>query len=96
MWGSFEINNVRMAKMLLSQFYFMKTERYLRPKDIASFDHFREICAEFEALPIYFMRFFGSCPVSKVIETMEYANYIMDTTHYVLDNLQFMLSGQVR
>eukprot|EP00189_Rhodosorus_marinus_P000956 CAMPEP_0113960114 /NCGR_PEP_ID=MMETSP0011_2-20120614/4528_1 /TAXON_ID=101924 /ORGANISM="Rhodosorus marinus" /LENGTH=770 /DNA_ID=CAMNT_0000971517 /DNA_START=261 /DNA_END=2573 /DNA_ORIENTATION=- /assembly_acc=CAM_ASM_000156 len=96
LWGSFEINNVRLAKTLLGQFYYMKTGRYLRPTDIDSLETFEELCAEFENLPLYFMKFYGSCPVPKVIETMEYANYLLDTTHFVLDNLQFMLSGQAR
>lgn len=95
LWGSFEVTNTRMAKLLLGQFHFLKTGRYLRPSDVASLDSFREMAAEFEALPLYFMKFYGSCPVPKIIETMEHAHYVLDTSHVVLDNLSFMLSGQV-
>jgi len=96
LWGSFEINNVRMAKMLLGQYHYMKTGKYLRGKDLTSLDEFREVTEGFSSLPLYFMRFYGSCPTAKVIETMEFANYVLDATHFVLDNLQFMLSGQAR
>ena len=39
------------------------------------------------------MRFHGSTEVEKVLETMEYACYVLDAQHIVLDNLQFMMGS---
>jgi len=39
----------------------------------------------------YFLRFFGSTDVEKVLDAMEYAVYVHDVEHVVLDNLQFMM-----
>ena len=47
---------------------------------------------------MYFLRFFGSTGVDKVLDAMEYAVYVHDVEHIVLDNLQFMMgtsSGKV-
>mmetsp|Transcript_12010 Transcript_12010/g.24458 ORF Transcript_12010/g.24458 Transcript_12010/m.24458 type:complete len:758 (-) Transcript_12010:3951-6224(-) len=91
-WGSFEINNVRLAKQLLTQFFCLKTN--LTSAELTP--RFEPWAAEFEGLPMYFMKFFGSVPIDTVIDTMEYASYVHDVTHVVLDNLQFMTSGQGR
>ena len=40
------------------------------------------------------MRFYGSTEVDEVLDAMEYAVYAYDVEHVILDNLQFMLSGQ--
>lgn len=88
LWGSFELNNVRMAKIMLSQFAGVDAESLM-----GSFDAYAE---RFEQLPLYFLRFFGSSEVDKVIDAMEYAVYVYDVSHVVLDNLQFMTSGQGR
>lgn len=55
---------------------------------------FNEIADRFESLPLYFMKFFGSCPVEQVLDAMEYAVYVYDVEHILIDNLQFMLSTQ--
>ncbi|KAK4534647.1 hypothetical protein CDCA_CDCA02G0672 [Cyanidium caldarium] len=88
LWGSFEISNVRMAKMMLSQYTGISAEQLL-----PEFDTHAE---RFERLPLYFLRFFGSSDVEQVIHAMEYAAYVYDVSHVVLDNLQFMTSGQGR
>lgn len=88
LWGSFELNNVRMAKVMLSQFAGIGPE--------ALWERFDEHADRFEQLPLYFLRFFGSSEVDQVIHAMEYATYVYDVAHVVLDNLQFMTSGQGR
>ncbi|KAK4529294.1 hypothetical protein CCYA_CCYA01G0151 [Cyanidiococcus yangmingshanensis] len=88
LWGSFELNNVRMAKVMLSQFAGIGPE--------ALWERFDEHADRFEQLPLYFLRFFGSSEVDQVIHAMEYAAYVYDVAHVVLDNLQFMTSGQGR
>ena len=44
-------------------------------------------------LPLYFMRFYGSTEIDDVLDAMEYAVYVYDVEHILLDNLQFMLSS---
>eukprot|EP00658_Telonema_sp_P-2_P021192 TRINITY_DN18428_c0_g2_i1.p1 TRINITY_DN18428_c0_g2~~TRINITY_DN18428_c0_g2_i1.p1 ORF type:complete len:197 (-),score=43.24 TRINITY_DN18428_c0_g2_i1:134-724(-) len=59
-------------------------------------ESFEEIADSFENLPLHFMRFHGSSDVDEVIDAMDYACYAHDVEHVILDNLQFMLSGQGR
>ena len=61
-------------------------------------DELEAIADNFATLPMYFLRFFGSTGVDKVLDAMEYAVYVHDVEHIVLDNLQFMMgtsSGKV-
>lgn len=44
--------------------------------------------------PIYFMDYFGSTPLETILESMNSAVRDHQIQHIVLDNLQFMLSGQ--
>ena len=39
------------------------------------------------------MRFYGSTEIDDVLDAMEYAVYVYDVEHILLDNLQFMLSS---
>ncbi len=92
LWGSFEIRNVRLARLLLEQLYSSETGR---PASTLR-ENFAEWSERFEELPMYFMRYYGSSPIEKVIDAMEYGNYVHDISHVLLDNLQFMTSGQGR
>jgi twinkle protein len=65
----------------------------LNERNPAAFDY---VADKFQELPLHFLKFYGSSPVQEVIEAMEYAVYVHDVQHIVLDNLQFMLSGQGR
>ena len=86
LWGSFEIKNFKLAKTMLSQ---------LSGVDLSlNAHHFDHYADQFERLPMYFMRFFGSSSVEQVLDAMDYAVYMHDVQHVVLDNLQFMLTGQ--
>lgn len=44
--------------------------------------------------PIYFMDYFGSTPLESILESMHQAVKDHQIQHIILDNLQFMLSGQ--
>lgn len=44
--------------------------------------------------PIFFMDYFGSTPLETVLESMSQAVKDHQIQHIILDNLQFMLSGQ--
>lgn len=48
---------------------------------------------EFSQIPMYFMKFFGSTSIDKVISTMETASWNYDVEHIILDNLQFMMGS---
>lgn len=92
LWGSFEISNVRIAKLLLSQYYARCTGK----SPVGLVQDFDTWAEKFESLPLYFLRYFGSNPIDRVIDAMEYSNYVHDCSHALLDNLQFMTGGQAR
>ena len=50
------------------------------------------IADKFENLPLYFMSFHGGSDVDDVLNAMDYAVYVHDVEHIILDNMQFMLS----
>ncbi|XP_068025846.1 twinkle mtDNA helicase isoform X2 [Melanerpes formicivorus] len=86
LWGSFEINNVRLAKIMLTQFAGRRLEDQLELYD--------EWADRFEDLPLYFMTFHGQQNIKTVIDTMQHAVYMYDITHVVVDNLQFMMGHE--
>ncbi|XP_046549115.1 twinkle mtDNA helicase-like [Haliotis rubra] len=83
LWGSFEINNVRLGKMMLTQFAMKNLS-----KNLHEFDQWAN---RFEELPMFFMTFHGQESIKRVIETMSHAVYVHDITHIIVDNLQFMM-----
>ncbi|XP_059169236.1 twinkle mtDNA helicase-like [Physella acuta] len=83
LWGSFEINNARLAKTMLTQFALKNLS-----KNLELFDHYAD---QFQTLPMYFMTFHGQESVKKVIDAMSHAVYVHDIGHVILDNLQFMM-----
>ncbi|NWS38625.1 PEO1 protein, partial [Probosciger aterrimus] len=83
LWGSFEISNVRLAKIMLTQFATQRLDDKLELYD--------EWADRFEDLPLYFMTFHGQQNIKAVIDTMQHAVYMYDITHVVVDNLQFMM-----
>lgn len=103
MWGSFEVRNSRLAQVMIQQIA-------TKPIILDHSDHraipnnsriVNEEEATFEAafdrlstLPIVFMNSFGSTPLESVLECMELAVAKDGTQLIILDNLQFMLSGQ--
>lgn len=88
LWGSFEIANVRLASRMLRQFSEMENNGKSLVDD---YDYWADRFAE---LPMYFMRYHGSNPIDQILDTMEYANYVHDCSHVILDNLQFLTYGQ--
>jgi twinkle protein len=88
LWGSFEIKNVRLAKIMLRQLSNMNLEQNL--------NQFNYWADKMELLPMYFMGFYGSVDVKSVIDAMAHAAYVYDIRHVVIDNLQFMTGNIVR
>ncbi len=90
LWGSFEIRNPRLARTMMMQ-HAASLGILLSPDRP---EHFDLVADHFQNLPFHFLRFYGSSPVAEVIDAMDYAVYVHDVQHIILDNLQFMLSGQ--
>ncbi|KAM4623908.1 twinkle mtDNA helicase [Polymixia lowei] len=86
LWGSFEINNVRLAKIMLTQFAMQRLEENLEQYDFWA--------DKFEELPLYFMTFHGQQNVKTVLDTMQHAVYLYDINHVIIDNLQFMMGQE--
>ncbi|MBN3295933.1 PEO1 protein, partial [Amia calva] len=86
LWGSFEINNVRLAKIMLTQFAMQRLED--------SLDQYDTWADKFEDLPLYFMTFHGQQNIRTVLDTMHHAVYVYDISHVVIDNLQFMMGQE--
>ncbi|XP_060097765.1 twinkle mtDNA helicase [Heteronotia binoei] len=86
LWGSFEINNVRLAKIMLTQFAMGQLEEQL--------ENYDEWADKFEDLPLYFMTFHGHQNIKTVTDTMRHAVYMYDISHVVIDTLQFMMGQE--
>ncbi|KAG7222294.1 hypothetical protein INR49_016399 [Caranx melampygus] len=86
LWGSFEINNVRLAKIMLTQFAMQRLEENLEQYDFWA--------DKFEELPLYFMTFHGQQNIKTVLDTMQHAVYVYDINHVIIDNLQFMMGQE--
>ena len=94
LWGSFEIKNTRLVHKMLQQFARgqLPKKRDNEEHDPAVVHALDALADRFEELPLYFMRFHGSSEVDQVLDAMEYAVYVNDVEHIILDNLQFMIS----
>ena len=86
LWGSFEIKNARLCKLMLTQFAQTRIEY-----DIDSFNKYADA---FSCLPMHFMDFHGEQSLSSVLETMSTAVANCDIHHVILDNLQFMIGNE--
>lgn len=88
LWGSFEIQNTRLVLKLMQQF-----SREPLPLGKPEMGQSLEALADrFESLPLYFMKFHGGSDVDDVLDAMDYAAYVHDVQHIILDNMQFMIS----
>lgn len=83
LWGSFEIQNERLAKIMLTQFSLISLEKHI--------DEFDFWADKFELLPLYFMTFHGEQSMRNVLDAMSHAVYVHDIQHVVVDNVQFMM-----
>eukprot|EP01127_Copromyxa_protea_P020754 TRINITY_DN6973_c0_g1_i1.p1 TRINITY_DN6973_c0_g1~~TRINITY_DN6973_c0_g1_i1.p1 ORF type:complete len:778 (-),score=123.30 TRINITY_DN6973_c0_g1_i1:132-2402(-) len=88
LWGSFELQNVKLIKKMLIQYAAKNLE-----KNIHEFKYFAD---KFSELPLYFMKFYGTTQIDNVLDAMEYAVYAYDVEHIILDNLQFMTGSNAR
>lgn len=99
LWGSFEVRNSRLVQAMLHQ---IATEPIVIDDAHHSGEHtiqsneqkFEQAYEQLSQLPLRFMNVFGSTPLEQVLEGMEEAVLSHGTQLVILDNLQFMLSGQ--
>ena len=100
LWGSFEIKNTRLMHKLLQQYMKDVLPVGLAEKEISAEEKQQQLTAltaladKFETLPMHFMKFHGGSEVDDVLDAMEYAAYVHDVEHIILDNMQFMISRQ--
>ena len=95
LWGSFEIKPQKLALTMVRQAALggMMEGVENRMEDFESMSQtaLDSMLEKMEVLPMYFMKFFGSTEIDRVVDTMDYAVYKLDVEHIILDNLQFML-----
>ena len=85
LWGSFEVQNVRLVRMMLKQFSLIDLDN-----NIQEFD---KVAERFSQLPMYFTTFHGTNEVEKVLDAMAHAVYVHDIAHVIIDNIQFMIGS---
>ncbi|KYQ48786.1 Twinkle protein, mitochondrial [Trachymyrmex zeteki] len=83
LWGSFEIRNARLARIMLQQMAEVPLEDNL--------DKFNIYADAFNKLPIYFMTFHGQQNIKVVMDAVMHATYVHDIAHVIIDNMQFMM-----
>jgi twinkle protein len=88
LWGSFEIKNIRLIHKLMQQF----AREPLPTGDPSMKDKLEALSDRFDRLPLTFMKFHGGTDVDDVLDAMDYAVYVNDVEHIILDNMQFMVS----
>mmetsp|Transcript_12380 Transcript_12380/g.29403 ORF Transcript_12380/g.29403 Transcript_12380/m.29403 type:complete len:296 (+) Transcript_12380:1-888(+) len=93
LWGSFEIKNTRLLHKLMKQF--SRDSLPLSTDDNAR-EKLEALADRFENLSLYFMKFHGGSDVDEVLDAMEYAVYVNDVEHIILDNMQFMITRHSR
>lgn len=89
LWGSFEIKNTRLLHKLLKQY---SREALPSATDEKARDKLNLLADKFENLPMHFLKFHGGSDIDEVLDAMEYAVYVHDTEHIILDNMQFMIT----
>lgn len=85
LWGSFEIKNVRLAKLMLNQFVGKSISENLQ--------QYNTWADDFQQLPLRFMTFHGQELFTNVLKVMTQAVHNWKIEHIVIDNMQFMLGS---
>ena len=86
LWGSFEVKNVRLIKMLLKQFSLVNLDEQV--------ENFDQVADRFAKLPFHFCTFHGAQEVDTVMDAMAHAVYVNDIAHVIIDNVQFMIGSR--
>lgn len=94
LWGSFEIRNPRLAQIMLQQ---LATTPLVDEETNTLLEYkYLDASTRLSRIPMNFMNLFGSTGLDTVLETMEMSMSSGGPKPQliILDNLQFMLSGQ--
>jgi AAA domain len=91
LWGSFEIKNTRLIHKLMQQYAREPLTTIGEPVDP---NRLAAMADRFGQLPLHFLKFHGGSDVDDVLDAMEYAVYVNDCQHIILDNMQFMVTRQ--
>ena len=83
LWGSFEVKNVRLVKMMLKQFGLVNLDE--------NYEEFDKVAEKFLKLPLFFTTFHGTQELEMVLDAMAHAVYVHDIAHVIIDNIQFMV-----
>ena len=110
LWGSFEIKHTRLARIMIQQvaaqslFHNDKINENEEIEESEIDDQKSNLIIKEDVInqaqkilqnsPIFFMDYFGSTPLETILESMHQAVRDHQIQHIILDNLQFMLSGQ--
>lgn len=108
LWGSFEIKHTRLARIMIQQVAAqslfhddnkVEDSEIIETNDqninlIIKEDVINQAQKILQNSPIFFMDYFGSTPLETILESMHQAVRDHQIQHIILDNLQFMLSGQ--
>src|SRR5262249_19577062 len=102
LWGSFEIRNSRLVRVMLQQISDppLAVDAASGGWSDKSLARLEAACGSFSCLPLAFLEAHGSTPTRDVLETMRRGVDMHDASgrrifrHIILDNLQFMLSNQ--
>lgn len=92
LWGSFEIRNSRLAQVMLQQ---IAMKPLVDDQNVLETEAYNKASGKLRDCPMNFMNLFGSTGLDMVLGTMEMSMQQGPKPHLIiLDNLQFMLSGQ--
>jgi len=86
LWGSFEVKNTKLLHKMLHQF----SRNPIVDKSMSELD---ALADRFEDLPLHFLKFHGGSQIQEIVDAMEFAVYVHDVQHIILDNLQFMMES---
>ena len=84
LWGSFEIPPSRLLKKMMTQY---------NAKPILA-EEFDQVANDFSKVPMHILDFFGSTYINELLPELDYSVQELGVRHIVIDNMQFMLSGQ--
>eukprot|EP01084_Bolivina_argentea_P223014 377397_1 len=90
LWGSFEVQNSRLVGKMIQQFAGSPLPTIVG----AGMDAMNCLADRFQDLPLQYMTFHGGTDLDLVLDAMDYAVYVRDVEHVILDNLQFMIGSK--
>ncbi len=92
LWGSFEIRNSRLAQVMLQQ---IAMRPLIDEENVLDMKAYNDASSRLNDIEMHYMNLFGSHGLSTILDSMELSMKRGPKPDLIiLDNLQFMLSGQ--